>query len=100
MTTADAAPQSKNGLGFVAINTIRCTPECIERFESLFGARAHAIDRMPGFLHMEVIKPAKPGDPYLIVSHWDNEETFKTWTNSPEFIEGHKPPENAAKSLR
>jgi heme-degrading monooxygenase HmoA len=24
------------------------------------------------------------------VSHWDSEENFKEWTNSPAFIEGHK----------
>ncbi len=75
---------------FVAINYISCTPEYIQRFEELFSTRAHAIDRMPGFVDMMVLKPSKPGDNYLIVSHWESEESFKTWTSSPEFIEGHK----------
>lgn len=74
---------------FVAINYIHCEEHYRERFEELFGTRAHAIDRMPGFVDMQVLKPHQDGD-YLIVSHWETEDAFKTWTSSPEFLEGHK----------
>jgi heme-degrading monooxygenase HmoA len=75
---------------FVAINYISCSPEYRERFEYLFGNRARAIDIMPGFKDMKVLKPAKDGEDYLIVSYWDSEDSFKEWTKSPAFIEGHK----------
>ncbi|MBK7884684.1 MAG: antibiotic biosynthesis monooxygenase [Chitinophagaceae bacterium] len=75
---------------FVAVNYITCNTDYRERFEELFGSRAHAIDTMPGFVDMQVLKPLKEGDAYLIVSHWETEEAFKTWTSSPAFIEGHK----------
>ena len=39
---------------------------------------------------MQVLKPKTEGDAYLIVSHWETEDAFKTWTSSPAFIEGHK----------
>ncbi|MFZ6000864.1 MAG: antibiotic biosynthesis monooxygenase family protein [Bacteroidota bacterium] len=74
---------------FVAINYISCEPHYRSRFEELFATRAHAIDRMPGFIDMQVLKPNGDGE-YLIVSHWASEESFKTWTSSPEFLEGHK----------
>lgn len=74
---------------FVAINYISCKEHYRDRFEELFSTRAKAIDKMPGFHHMEVLKPQDNGD-YLIVSHWDSAESFKGWTRSPEFIEGHK----------
>lgn len=74
---------------FVAINYIHCEPHYQNRFEELFATRAHAIDRLPGFIDMQVLKPCVEGD-YLIVSHWTSEEAFKTWTSSPEFLEGHK----------
>lgn len=45
---------------------------------------------MPGFRHMEVLKPDAQDDHYLIVSHWDNEENFSNWASSPEFREGHQ----------
>jgi heme-degrading monooxygenase HmoA len=75
---------------FVAINYISCKDHYKPRFEELFGSRAHAIDRMPGFQNMEVLKPDDGKSEYLIVSHWDSQESFKKWTSSPEFLEGHK----------
>jgi heme-degrading monooxygenase HmoA len=81
---------NENGKKFVAINYITCKEDYKERFEQLFSTRAKAIDRMPGFLEMEVLKPMGNGDVYLIVSHWDNADAFKNWTKSSEFIEGHK----------
>jgi heme-degrading monooxygenase HmoA len=74
---------------FVAINYITCEAHYQGRFEELFATRAHAIDRLPGFQSMEVLKPKAEGE-YLIVSHWESEEAFKNWTQSPEFLEGHK----------
>ena len=75
---------------FVAVNYIQCSPEYATRFEELFGSRAHAIDTMPGFIEMHVLRPGKEGDAYLIVSYWENQEAFKDWTKSEAFIEGHK----------
>jgi len=75
---------------FVAINYIDCEPDYTERFEFLFGSRAKAIDMMPGFIDLQILKPSKPNEPYLIVSHWESEAAFKEWTASPAFVEGHK----------
>lgn len=80
-------PMSKK---FVAINYINCQPEYRERFEFLFGSRARAIDQLPGFIDMYVLKPAKEGEAYLVISHWESEQAFKEWMKSPAFIEGHK----------
>jgi len=74
---------------FVAINYIQCEADYRTRFEELFATRAKAIDRMPGFIDMHVLRPNGEGE-YLIISHWSSEEAFKTWTSSPEFLEGHK----------
>jgi heme-degrading monooxygenase HmoA len=76
--------------GFVAINYITCQPHYAERFECLFCSRARAIDRMPGFLGMNVLKAETDGEPYLVVSFWEAKENFEAWVGSPEFIEGHK----------
>jgi heme-degrading monooxygenase HmoA len=47
---------------FVAINRIYCHDDYRERFEQLFATRAHAIDRMPGFLGMQVLRPHRDGN--------------------------------------
>lgn len=52
-------------------------------------ARARAIDRIPGFRGMYVLRPQKEGDPNLVVSHWESEADFRAWAQSPEFLEGH-----------
>lgn len=75
---------------FVAINYITCKEHYKARFEELFGTRAKAIDLMPGFKNMHVLKPNEAEGDYLIVSHWESEEHFKSWTSSPAFLEGHK----------
>lgn len=75
---------------FVAINYIDCKPEYRERFEELFSTRAKQIDTMPGFIDMQVLRPVKDGDSYLIISHWETEDSFKGWTKSETFLEGHK----------
>ncbi len=84
-----ASPESKIKKKFVAINYISCKEKYKPRFEKLFASRAHAIDRIPGFIKMEVLKPTKEGE-YLIVSHWESKQVFKSWTKSPEFLEGHQ----------
>ena len=75
---------------FVAVNYISADQEYIERFEYLFSTRAKAIDTLPGFLEMEVLRPTEDGGDYLIVSRWESEEAFKAWVGSEEFIEGHR----------
>ncbi|MBC8066047.1 MAG: antibiotic biosynthesis monooxygenase [Chlorobia bacterium] len=79
-----------NEAGFVAINFITCQDDYCSRFEELFSTRAKAIDNMPGFKNMQVLRPNKPDEPYLVVSHWSSEAEFKAWVGSEEFIEGHK----------
>lgn len=76
--------------GFVAINRIYCRQEYRERLEQLFATRAHAIDRMPGFQEMYLLRPQRDGEPYLIVSIWDSKDAFDAWVGSPEFLEGHR----------
>lgn len=75
---------------FVAINYIECKDHYRNRFEELFKTRAGAIDKMPGFLRMKVLKPQENGTAYLIMSEWEDETAFKCWTKSEAFVEGHK----------
>lgn len=75
---------------FVAINYIQCNADYRERFEQLFATRAHAIDTMPGFINMHVLRPAKDEDAYLILSYWETEQSFKDWMKSESFTAGHK----------
>lgn len=48
------------------------------------------IDNMPGFIGMKVLKCEEEGQPYLILSYWEDKASFDAWVGSPEFYEGHK----------
>ncbi len=87
-TTID--PESAARAGFVAINYIACKPGYKDRFECLFCSRARMIDNMPGFLGMKVLRCTEDNEPYLVVSFWTDEDSFKAWVGSPQFHEGHK----------
>ena len=75
---------------FIAINYIACEQSYRDRFEELMRSRKKAVDTMPGFQCMEVLKPKNDDHDYLIISHWDNEDFFHQWRNSTEFTEGHR----------
>ncbi len=75
---------------FVAINFISCPEDYKARFEQLFADRVRAIDTMPGFVEMEVLRQKDGEGPYLVLSHWESEEQFREWVKSPAFIEGHR----------
>jgi heme-degrading monooxygenase HmoA len=53
-------------------------------------SRKKAVDTMPGFQRMEVLKPRNSEHDYLIISHWDSENFFQQWRSSSEFSQGHR----------
>ena len=67
-----------------------CKPEYKYRIEELFGCRAKQKDTVHGFVDMQVLRPSNDDYAYLIVNHWENEESFKGWAKSKTFLEGHK----------
>ena len=75
---------------FVAVNSISCLNEYRPRFEELFKSRAHAIDDLPGFKHMVVLRPEREGGDYLVVSFWSDRGSFDAWRSSPAFAAGHR----------
>jgi len=88
--TAAAGPLAPRTGEFVAVNYIRCSDAYRERFEQLFRSRAHAIDRLPGFHRMMVLKPQREDDCYLVVSFWTDRASFDHWHASAAFAEGHR----------
>lgn len=91
LQTDTATPSAdKPAVAFVAVNFIHCESSYRERFEELFRTRAHAIDRLPGFIAMRVLQPQTEGGDYLVVSEWASRDAFDGWRQSPEFLEGHR----------
>ena len=70
-------------------NRIYVASEYAEQFEERFRARAGLVDTMPGFVANHVLRPTKPGDPYVVLTFWESHEAFRAWTGSDAFKHGH-----------
>jgi heme-degrading monooxygenase HmoA len=70
-------------------NRIYVNREYAETFEERFRNRAGLVDGMPGFIANQLLRPAREGDPYIVLTHWRAYEDFKAWTQSEAFREGH-----------
>ncbi|MBZ9753051.1 antibiotic biosynthesis monooxygenase [Deinococcus sp. HMF7620] len=71
------------------MNRIRVHPDYADAFEERFRTRAGLVDTMPGFIRNEVLRPAQPGKPYIVLTYWESREAFEAWTTSDAFKQGH-----------
>ncbi len=70
-------------------NRIYVNPEYAEAFEARFRERAGLVDKMPGFISNQVLRPVNEGDPYIVFTLWNSREDFLNWVRSDEFVKGH-----------
>ena len=77
---------------FVVTNRLYIAPNWAGRFEDKFQQRIGKIDQQDGFVRMQVLKPVKPDDPYLVMTTWRDQSAFKGWVGSEDFREAHKNP--------
>lgn len=70
-------------------NRIYVNPEYADAFEQRFRDRAGLVDKMPGFISNQVLRPVNEGDPYVVFTLWNNRQDFLNWVRSDEFVKGH-----------
>ena len=70
-------------------NRIYVKPEYADAFEQRFRERAGLVDKMPGFISNQVLRPVNDGDPYVVFTLWNSREDFLNWVRSDEFVKGH-----------
>jgi heme-degrading monooxygenase HmoA len=73
----------------VVANRIYVSPGHEAEFEERFRGRARLVDQAPGFVRHEVLRPLKEGSPYVVMTHWADEASFRAWTEGPAFREAH-----------
>ena len=77
----------------VVSNRIQVAKGHEQEFEARFAGRAGLVENMPGFVRLEILRPIK-GDFYVVLTHWQDETSFRAWTDSAQFKEAHanRPP--------
>lgn len=81
-------------MNFVVANRVFLKPEYNDEFEKRFKHRAGQIDQQIGFVSMQVLKPKSEDTPYIILTHWVNEQAFNNWVGSDDFKVAHQNPMN------
>ena len=74
---------------FVAINVLAVPEGAGSKLEERFSGRAGAVDRAPGFLSFELLRPLSGSSDYMVVTHWRSQQDFQDWTASQSFRHGH-----------
>nr|MBA3240426.1 antibiotic biosynthesis monooxygenase [Acidobacteriota bacterium] len=52
-------------------NRIYVNREYADAFEQRFRERAGLVDKMPGFISNQVLRPVNEGDPYVVFTTWE-----------------------------
>jgi heme oxygenase (mycobilin-producing) len=73
----------------VVSNRIQVAKGHEEEFEKRFEGRARLVEHMRGFIRLEILRPIN-SDYYVVITHWEDEASFRAWTDSPEFKEAHR----------
>jgi heme-degrading monooxygenase HmoA len=58
-------------------------------FEKTFTERDRAVDSMPGFIDLQVLRPTE-GNIYVVLTRWKTREAFQEWTQSEAFVSAHR----------
>jgi heme-degrading monooxygenase HmoA len=66
-------------MSVVKINAISVPPQAAEELEKRFAARAGTVEKSPGFLGFQLLRPTAGEDRYFVVTHWADEESFAAW---------------------
>lgn len=77
---------------FIVANRVPVAEAYREMFEERFRARAGQIEKQPGFVRMQVLQPAAPQVPYVVLTSWRDRASFDAWVGSEDFRAAHANP--------
>ncbi len=77
---------------YIVTNRVPVAAGYEEMFEQRFRNRAGQIDKQPGFVRMQVLKPDSPETPYVVLTSWQDKAAFEAWVGSEDFKTAHSNP--------
>ncbi|GAB7002744.1 mycobilin-forming heme oxygenase MhuD [Nocardioides sp. AN3] len=82
-------------MSIVKINAIHVPEGAGDQLESRFAARAGAVEKSPGFLGFQLLRPTAGESRYFVVTHWESEDAFAAWRDG-DARAAHATPEGEA----
>lgn len=77
---------------YCVTNRVYVAPDHRHQFEERFRQQAGEIERNPGFVRMEIMRPHGEDTPYLVQTVWESKAAFEQWVDSDHFREAHANP--------
>ena len=77
---------------FIVANRVPVASGWEENFEERFRKRAGQIDKQPGFVRMQILKPDSENTPYIVLTTWQDKASFESWVGSEDFKLAHSHP--------
>jgi len=75
---------------YVVHNRIEVAAEQAAAFEETFSASMRAtLAGVPGLRRSLLLRPTKPGDPYVSTMEFDSVDDFRAWLKSDSFKAAH-----------
>lgn len=77
---------------YVVANRVPVAKDWEDTFEERFRKRAGQIEKNPGFLSMQILKPVTKDTPFTVLTHWQDQASFEAWVQSEDFKLAHQNP--------
>ncbi len=77
---------------FIVANRVPVASGWEDTFEERFRQRAGQIDKQPGFVSMQILKPVSEGVPYVVLTTWRDKASFDAWVGGEDFKLAHSNP--------
>ncbi|RCX32018.1 antibiotic biosynthesis monooxygenase family protein [Thioalbus denitrificans] len=77
---------------YIVTNRVPVAEGWEEAFEERFRQRAGQVEKQPGFVRMQVLKPDTAETPYVVLTTWRDKAAFEGWLGSEDFQAAHRNP--------
>ena len=60
-----------------------------DKVKEAFLNRPHSVDQFPGFVRLEVLSPHDSPNEIWLLTHWQDELSYRQWHSSHSYRESH-----------
>jgi heme-degrading monooxygenase HmoA len=81
---------------FIVMNRFPVNLDYAEQFETRIANRPRQVEKQPGFVRAQLLRPAQPDEPYIVLTVWESQADFEAWVKAPDFTAQHAGPRSLA----
>lgn len=84
----------------IRINALDVPADGASEIEERFRKRLGAVDRQPGFLGFDLLRPTGQNERrWFVMTRWESDEAFQAWVSSTAFRHGHATSEGGGRPV-